>query len=112
MQNKKAQNSNLTISDSTADLGEQPKAVVGGVILPPRQIHVQAGLLNVAGKQPGDGCDVTIPGPFGLLRVTVPARSLDDGKRFWIDLRLTENSLVASGNAGRPEGMNQRTAGG
>jgi hypothetical protein len=44
--------------------------------------------------------------------VTVLARSPDDGKRFRIDLRHTENSLVASGNAGQPEGMNQRTAGG
>ena len=44
---------------------------------------------------------------LGLLRVAVLARSLDDGKRFRIDLRLTEDPLVGSGNTSRPEGMNQ-----
>jgi len=39
--------------------------------------------------------------------VAVLARSLDDGKRFRIDLRLTEDPLVDSGNTSRPEGMNQ-----
>src|SRR6266566_7126532 len=73
---------------------------------------MQAGLLNVTGKQPGDRRDVTMPGPCGLLRMAVLARSLDDGKRFRIDLCLTEDGLVAFWNAGRPEGMNQRTADG
>ena len=53
---------------------------------------------------------MAIPGPLGLLRVAVPARPLDDGKRFRIDLRLTKDGLVGSGNAGRPEGMDQRAA--
>src|ERR1700722_3996919 len=110
MQQQIPRKRHLTVSDCTADLTQQPKAVIGRVILPPRQIHVRTGLLNVAGNHPGDRCDMTIPGPFGLLRVTVLARSLDDGQRFWIDPRLTENSLVASGSAERTEGMNQGTA--
>jgi hypothetical protein len=42
----------LTVSDRTADLAQQPKAVIGRIVLPPRQIHVLAGLLNVVNKQP------------------------------------------------------------
>jgi len=70
---------------------------------------VQAGLLNVASEQPGDWRDVTVPWPFGILRVAVLARSLDDTQGFRVDLRPSEKGLAGSGNSRWPERMNQRT---
>ena len=53
--------------------------------------------MNVASEEPGDWRDVTVPGPFGVLRVTVLARSLDDAQRFRIDfasyVKPPENEL-------------------
>jgi hypothetical protein len=39
--------------------------------------------------------------------MAVLAGALDDGKGFRIDLRITEDGLVAGGSGGWPEGMNQ-----
>lgn len=98
------------VSDRAADLAQQPAAVVVGVILPARQIHMLASLLNIAGKQPGDGCNMAIPGPCGVFRMTVLASSLDDGKRRRIDPCLGKNGLVVLPAGNRPKWMNERTA--
>jgi len=86
----------LPVSDGAADRAQQLQAVIGGVVLPLRQIHVRAGLLNVAGDQPGYGRDVTVPGPLGLLRVAILASSPEYGERRGIDLRITEDGLIGA----------------
>jgi len=71
---------------------------------------MQTRLLNIAGQQPGNRRDMTVPGPLSVLGVAVLARSLEDRQRGRIDLGFTKNGVVVSGGAGHPERMNQRTA--
>jgi len=86
----------LPVSDGAADPAQQLQAVLGGVVLPPRQIHMRAGLLNVTGDHPGYGRDVTVPGPLSLLRVAVLTSPLENGERPGIDLRITEDGLIGA----------------
>ena len=82
------------VSQIVSQLGSLPPIAIA--LAPLGEVHVFSRLVHVADHQPGNGCDVAVPGPTGLIRMTIVARAIENRRdlRRHLCLRLNRLRLI------------------
>jgi len=79
-----------SISDHDREFRQDLLLFFGAELVPARQVHVASALSHVVLDHPRHWRDVTIPWPFGALRMAILTRLLDDSADGTVDSRTSE----------------------
>jgi len=90
MQESIAGERHSAVSHDSGELSQEVMLLLGVILAPTGQVQMAAGLVHILLDQPGHRDNITIPGPFGSLRVAILTGFFQDAHHGGIDVGAGE----------------------